>query len=352
MEDKEGTMENMGIKKILVTGSEGYIGSVLMPMLLEEGFDVTGLDTCYFSDGNLNHSLTSNYPLLVKDIRNIDCSDLYDYDAIIHLAALSNDPLGKLNSDLTFEINYRATVRLAELAKSVGIKRFIFSSSCSLYGASDKILTEESQANPQTAYGKSKIMAEKGISKLADDEFCPVYLRNATAYGISPRMRFDLVVNSLAGYAKTNNEIRILGDGTPWRPLVHVKDIAATMIKVLKAPENLINNQAFNVGNSKENYQIKSIAARVQKRYPDCEVVISQKDAGDTRNYNVSFDKLNNVLSHTTKISLEEGIEEIASCYDYIKLNLEIFNSRLYTRLQQIEYLMLNNHINNELKWV
>jgi nucleoside-diphosphate-sugar epimerase len=352
MENKESTVENMEIKKVLVTGSEGYIGSVLMPMLMDYGYEVTGLDTCYFYDGNLNHNLVEDYPLLIKDIRDIDYNDLKDYDAVIHLAALSNDPLGKLNSALTYEINYEATINLAELAKINGVRRFIFSSSCSLYGASNEILTEENRPNPQTAYGKSKIMAEEGISALADERFCPVYLRNATAYGISPRMRFDLVVNSLAGYAKTCNEIKILGDGTPWRPLVHVRDIAATMIKVLKAPVNLVQNQAFNVGNSNENYQIKSIAAKVQEKYRNCEIAISHKNAGDTRNYNVSFDKLNNVLLHKTKITLEEGIEEIASCYDEINLDMEVFNSRLYTRLQQIEYLILNDHINNELKWV
>jgi nucleoside-diphosphate-sugar epimerase len=337
--------------RVLVTGSEGYIGSVLMPMVANEGYELIGLDACFFSEGNLNSKVFGNYTLIKKDIRDICENDLENLYAVVHLAAISNDPLGKLNENLTYEINYRSSVDVAVMAKKMGVARFIFSSSCSLYGAGNKTLTEKDSANPQTAYGKSKILAENEISKLADENFSPVFLRNATAYGISPRMRFDLVVNSLTGYAKTENKIRILGDGTPWRPLVHVKDISNVIIKALSAPANVIHNQAFNVGSSEENYQIKSIAEKVKNRYRECEIEIAQKNSGDLRNYVVSFEKLNNILGVKTEIPLTEGIDEIANCYEKINLDISTFNSPAYTRLKQIELLISEGKIDSDLKW-
>ncbi|MBI9072774.1 MAG: SDR family oxidoreductase [Melioribacteraceae bacterium] len=340
------------IRKILVTGSEGYIGSVLMPLLVEKGYEITGLDTCFYSAGNFDKKLNVNYNLLKKDIRDISEDTLENFDAVIHLAALSNDPLGMLDEKLTFDINYTASLELAKMARKVGVKRFVFSSSCSLYGYSNNVLTEKDIPNPQTAYGKSKIMAEREISKLADDHFSPVFLRNATAFGISPRMRFDLVVNSLTGFAKTKNEIRILGDGTPWRPLVHVNDISNAIITVLRASKSVIHNQAFNVGSNKENYQIKTIAECVKKQYSNCEVRIMQKMASDTRNYSVSFNKLNSELGFNSEISLEEGIAINASCYEKIMLNKAIFESSLYTRLKQIELLIDQKKIDKKLRWI
>ncbi len=339
------------MKKILVTGSEGYIGSVLMPMLIESGYDVVGLDICFYSQGNLDKTVFPKYKLIKKDIRDIHINDLKNenYYAIIHLAALSNDPLGMLNEQLTYDINHLASVTLAKLAKQAGIERFIFASSCSLYGASDKVLTEKDKANPQTAYGKSKILAEEDISKLANEKFSPTFMRNATAFGFSPRMRFDIVVNSLTGYAKVENEIKILGDGTPWRPLVHVKDISAAMIHVLSSAKSIVHNQAFNVGDSGENYQIKTIAKHVKKAFPKCNISIGMDNAEDTRNYNVSFEKLNKKLNYRNIYSLDKGIDDLKLIYDNIKLK-DDFYSRLYTRLKQINYLLDNNIIDNNLR--
>lgn len=339
------------IRKVLVTGSEGYIGSVLVPILLEEGYDVTGLDACFYSEGNLTGETLSPYPLIKKDVRDVKLNDLRGFDSIIHLAALSNDPLGKLDESLTFDINCNASVRIAELARKSGVQRFIFASSCSLYGQSDKVLTEEGPSNSQTAYGKSKILAEQGLSKLADDNFSPVFMRNATAFGISPRMRFDIVVNNLTGFAKTTGKIQILGDGTPWRPIVHVKDIAQVCIAALQAKRDQIHNQAFNVGDNKGNYQIRTIAEKIQQQFPDCSVSIAQENAADSRNYIVSFDKVKHQLGFHPQISLDEGIHEIKTVYDHICLNYETFSHRLYTRLNQIEWLIEKGFISSTLHW-
>lgn len=340
-------------KKVLVTGSEGYIGSVLVPFLIGNGFDVVGLDTCFYQEGNLNNFCFPEYSLIKKDIRQLRESDLrnFQFDSIIHLAALSNDPLGTINEDLTYDINYQATVKLAKIAKDLNISKFIFASSCSLYGQGGKAaLTEEAQANPQTAYGKSKILAEKALSKLADDTFCPVFMRNATAYGFSPRMRFDIVVNNLTGFAKVENEIKILGDGKPWRPIVHVSDICNSILLVLKADNQLICNQAFNVGSSSENYQIISIAEHCKKAFPECNITVACEDAGDTRDYNVSFKKIENILNYKTQVSLDDGINNLKKIYDTINLDQE-FYSRKYTRLKQINFLLQNRLLDRQLFW-
>ncbi len=337
--------------KILVTGSEGYIGSVLMPKLYSKGYEIVGYDIGFYKKGLLTENYIDNYKLIRKDIRDIQLDDLKGFDAVIHLAALSNDPLGHINEDLTYEINHKASVRIAKLAKKAGVKRFVFASSCSLYGASDKILTEKDLANPQTAYGKSKILAEEDISKLADENFSPTFMRNATAFGISPRMRFDIVVNNLTGFAKTINEIKMLSDGTAYRPLVHVSDICDAMICTLEAETNIIHNQAFNVGDSLENYQIKEIAKRIKNFYSLCEITLLKEEKNkDTRNYNVSFEKLNTQLKYKCKISLEDGIKEIKKVYDLIKLDSELFSNRYFTRLNQIKYLLDNNFIDMNLR--
>ncbi len=336
-------------KKILVTGSEGYIGSVLVPWLLSEGYEVAGLDACFYSEGNLTHEVPVAYELVVKDIRDAEAADLEGFDSVVHLAALSNDPLGKLNASVTHDINCRGAVRVAELAKIAGVERFVFASSCSLYGQSDKVLTENSASNPQTAYGRSKIMAERELSKLADDSFSPVFMRNATAFGISPRMRFDIVVNNLTGFAKTTGQIKILGDGSPWRPLVHVQDISRACVAILNANRESIHNQAFNVGDDAENYQIKAVAEQVQKSFRDCSISIGQSDAGDTRNYAVSFTKINEQLGFRVETPLADGIEGIRHVYERISLDKEVFEHRLYTRLAQIEWLLRNQLIDGSL---
>lgn len=341
------------MNKVLVTGSEGYIGSVLMPMLIENGYNAVGLDACYYSDGNLNDYKFPKYNLINKDIRDIERVDLHEkgYFAIIHLAALSNDPLGMLDEKLTYDINHKSSVKIAELAKNAGVKRYIFASSCSLYGQGEvNALTEDSVTNPQTAYGKSKIYAEQDISELADKNFSPVFMRNATAFGFSPRIRFDIVVNNLTGHAKVDNEIKILGDGKPWRPLVHVKDICRSIIAVLKIKKEIIHNQAFNVGDNDENYQIRAIADKVNEYYSSCKVSIAKKDAGDTRDYNVSFNKLNTVLGFSTDWSLKDGIIELGEEYDKVNLDKQKFENRLYTRLKQIKYLIKEEIIDTDLR--
>lgn len=340
------------MKKILVTGSEGYIGTVMVPMLLEQGYDVTGCDPGFFAEGNLTNTTFQKFNLMKKDMRDLIESDLVDYDAIISLAALCNDPLGEFLEDLTYEINYRATVKLAKLARNAGVKRFIYSSSCSLYGkGGEKILTEKDKTYPQTVYGKSKILAENNLMKLADNDFSPVFMRNATCFGISPRMRFNIVVNNLAGYAKTTGKIQILGDGTPWRPLVHIKDVCRAFIAVLESDKEVIHNQVFNVGDKKENYQIKEIAQKVKNQYPYCEITIAQKKSKDTRNYMVSFDKLNNILGFEANVTLDKGLENIAKTYNEINLTKITFNNPIYTRISQMKYLIENKIVDHNLKW-
>jgi nucleoside-diphosphate-sugar epimerase len=294
------------------------------------------------------------YKLIRKDLRHIEPGDLAGMDAVIHLAALSNDPLGKIDESLTYDINYRATIRLAEIARENDISRFIFASSCSLYGdGRGAMLDETSISNPQTAYGKSKIQAENELSKLANDTFSPTFLRNATAFGISPRMRFDIVVNNLAGYAKTTSKIQILGDGKPWRPLVHIHDICSAAIRVLGSDRGLIHNQAFNVGSEKENYQIRTIAEIVKKYYySDCEITIAQKNSGDTRDYKVSFEKIFKLLGFSSRYALSRGVIEIGETYEQVNLDDDIFHSDMYTRLKQINHLMDINRIDEKLHWI
>jgi nucleoside-diphosphate-sugar epimerase len=328
-------MINQKVKNVLVTGSEGYIGSVIIPLLINRGYNVVGYDTCFYYEGNLTGFRFPKYRLIKKDLRNLEYDDLNGINAVIHLAALSNDPLGKLDESLTYDINYRASVRLGEIARDHGIEKFIFASSCSLYGA---LLDEESPSNPQTVYGKSKIMAENELSNLADDTFSPTFMRNATAFGISPRMRFDLVVNNLTGFAKTTGKIMILGDGKPWRPLVHVHDIGMAAIKILESDKELVHNQVFNVGSEKENYQI-------------CEIIIAQQDSGDTRDYIVSFEKISKSLGFEPEFTLHRGIVETGDNYERINLDTILFESNLYTRLKQINYLLESNQLTEKLFW-
>ena len=341
----------MVIKKVLVTGGEGYIGSVLLPMLAMEGYVATSLDSCFYAHGNLCKKASLAHAVVRKDVRDLTPDDLHGHDAVVHLAALSNDPLGKLDEALTLDINYRATKHIAEQAKAAGAKRFVFASSCSLYGAADHVLTEHDTANPQTAYGHSKILAEQTLSELAGPEFCPVFLRNATAFGFSPRMRFDIVVNSLTGFAHTTGKIRILGDGTPWRPLVHVMDICRAIIMALRAPRGAVQAEAFNIGDSEENYQIRQIAERVQKHYPACAIEIAQANAGDTRNYMVSFDKARDVLGFRAEWSLEAGIAELKAAYTACGLDTALFTVPPYTRLAQIEEWLAQGRLGPDLRW-
>jgi len=348
--------DNMPIR-ILVTGNLGYIGSVMTPMLAEAGYEVWGLDTGYFQDCVLPGQTISRRHLskqIVKDVRAVNEHDLTKVDAIIHLAALSNDPLGELNPNLTEEINYLASVRLASMAKTAGISRFLFSSSCSLYGqGSGTGLTEESPFNPLTAYARSKVLTETSLSKLADKDFSPVYLRNATVYGLSPRIRLDLVVNNLTGWGFTTGQVRLLSDGTAWRPNVHIEDVCGAFLAALRAPRDIIHNQAFNVGVERDNFRIRDIADTVAKVVPDCKVSFAEGANPDSRSYNVSFKKINRLLPEFTPIwSLEKAVEALYRAFQRSSLSYADFEGRSYTRLKQLKYLMSSGLIDPNLYWL
>lgn len=339
--------------KVLLTGSEGYIGAVMRDFLLERGHAVTGLDAGYFADCDFGEPPTS-IPVLRRDLRQLEIGDVKGYDAVVHLAALSNDPLGNLRAGLTEDINTHGSIRLAKLAKEAGVRRFLFASSCSLYGQGGSLgLTEEADANPQTPYARSKIDFEKALRELASPGFSPTYLRNATAFGSSPRLRFDIVVNNLCGWAWTAGKIVMTSDGTPWRPLVSVKDIARAFICALEAPIEVVHDQAFNVGSSANNLQIRDIAFKVQKHMPECEVSFGSSD-GDTRTYNVDFTKIETRLPGfvSARYSVDDAITELLDAFRRLALKDEQFQGRLYTRLKQIRHLQETGRIDENLFWL
>ncbi|MCK5613601.1 SDR family oxidoreductase [Candidatus Pacearchaeota archaeon] len=326
--------------RVLVTGNMGYIGTVLTTMLMSEGYDVIGLDIdlyryCTFGDG------LKQVPTINRDIRDVTVDDLRGVDAICHLAALSNDPLGNLNPDLTYEINYKASVRLAELAKDAGVQRYIFSSSCSNYGAGgEEMLTEGSPFNPVTPYGKSKVLTEQDVSAMADENFCPVFLRNATAYGASPRLRFDLVLNNLVAWAVTTGKIMMKSDGSPWRPIVHVEDISRAFAAVLRAPRELVHNRAFNVGNTSDNLQIRDIANIVGQTVPGCEVAFAQGASPDKRCYKVNCDLLPRILpDFKPQWNPLRGAKQLYEAYKEHGVTLAEFEGPRYQRIAQIRKL-------------
>jgi nucleoside-diphosphate-sugar epimerase len=339
--------------KILVTGASGYIGALLAPFLLERGYDVVGLDTGYYRDGWLYHTNDKRLPAIInKDVRHIDAHDLKGVDAVVHLAELSNDPLGQHDPRVTYAINHAATVALAHLCKAGGIARFVYTSSCSVYGAGfDDWKTEESATNPQTAYAECKVRVERDLTALADDAFSPTFLRNATAYGPSPSMRFDLVLNNLAGLAWTTNVIKMISDGTPWRPLVHVLDICEAIACTLEAPRETVHKQVLNVGETRANYKIREIAETVAEEFPGCDVTFGDL-GGDTRSYRVSFDKIHRVLPQfSCRWNARRGARQLARLFRHIGLGPELFEHRAYTRLKQLEHLLRTGQIDADFFW-
>lgn len=340
--------------RVLLTGYNGYIGTVMAPILLEAGHEVIGLDTDLFAGSTFGEeNITRSISSIRKDIRDIDISDLMGCEAIIHLAGLSNDPMGDLNPGLTYEINHLSSVRLAELAKSAGIERFIFASSCSNYGAAgDSVLTEEAGFNPVTPYGMSKVRVEQDVSRLADDDFSPTFMRSATAYGVSPRLRFDLVVNNLVAWAFTVGKVLIKSDGTPWRPLVHIEDMSRAFLAVLNAPRELVHNEAFNVGQTEENYRIREVADIVAEVVPNSVIEYAPDASPDKRNYRVDCSKIKRVLPEfKPQWTVRKGAQQLYDTYCQIGLRADEFEGPRYRRIDTLKQLIASGRLDESLRW-
>jgi nucleoside-diphosphate-sugar epimerase len=342
----------MGLEmRVLVTGHNGYIGSVMTQVLQSAGNEVVGLDTYFFEECGFDGD--QKIPALRRDLRDVTIDDLKGFDAVAHLAALCNDPLGDLNPDWTHEINHAASYRLAKLAKEAGVSRFLYASSCSMYGkAGEEMLTEEAPLRPLTAYAVSKVRTEEDVSGLADTNFSPVFMRNATAYGMSARLRADVVLNNLICWAHTTGKVRIMSDGTPWRPIVHIEDISLAFAAVLKAPREAIHNQAFNVGVNEENYQVRDLAEIVRETVPDCEVTYAADGGPDPRSYRVNFDKLARLLPEFKPVwTARRGAQELYMGVQRGRLTLDEFQGRKFTRLAQFKYLLESGLLDRTLRW-
>jgi len=338
--------------KVLITGDTGYIGSTIVPLFLHENFDVVGLDSDLFEQCVFELP-GYTIPHLRKDIRDVNVGDLRGFDAVVHLAALSNDPLGNLDPDLTYAINHKASVRLAELAREAGVSRFLFSSSCSIYGAAGQDAVDETAPfNPVTPYGHSKELVERDVRTLARDDFSPVFLRNATVYGWSPRMRFDLVLNNLVAWAIASGKILIKSDGTPWRPIVHVEDVGRAFIAAIRAERGRVHNQAFNIGQSNENYQVRDIAAIVKDVVAGTEVAYAPGGEPDKRSYRVDFSKVQRLLPEwQPRWNARSGAEQLRAAYQRAGVSVEDFEGPRFRRIDLLKRLMSAGKVDRALRW-
>lgn len=341
--------------KVFVTGVNGYIGTMLAPYLMQRNLEVVGLDTGYYRDGWLysDDKLLARTPLTInKDLRNIAEEDIAGCDAIVHLAELSNDPLGQNNPAVTYKINHRGSVAIAEMARRAGIRRFVYASSCSVYGAgTGEFLDETAPPNPQTAYAECKVLVERDVGKMTGEDFCPVFLRNATAYGPSPRMRFDIVINDLSALAWTTRKIAMTSDGSPWRPVVHNLDICEAVYRSLLAPEETVRGKVFNVGQNSDNYRVRELAEIVAAEFPGCEVTVGPS-GGDNRSYRVNFDRIHRELpGFRCSYTPRDGARQLREIFERIGMPEETYKFRAFTRLKQLRYLQSTHQIDDEFYW-
>jgi nucleoside-diphosphate-sugar epimerase len=339
--------------KVLLTGNGGYIGTVTAPVLMERGHEVVGLDSGFYESGWLYHGVRQIPRQILKDIRQITAEDLAGFDAVVHMAELSNDPIGQLNPEITYKINHQGSVDLAQAARQAGVTRFVYMSSCSVYGVGEEgeIKTEESVLRPQTAYAECKTLVERDLQPMAGDDFSPTFLRNATAYGASPRQRFDIVLNNLSGLAWTTGKIAMTSDGTPWRPLAHILDIAEAVACALDAPRETVHNQIYNVGDSRQNYRVREIAEIVAEAFPGCELSFGVGDK-DNRSYRVSFDKIATRLpGFACRRDAQFGARQMREVFERIGMTREVFEAPPYTRLKMIQQLLKTSQIDADFFW-